>query len=58
MFERHAASGPFKISRLLPIEKGIAQYRIKSVKDNHERVVEEARLIEVLPCNTVFSDPL
>jgi hypothetical protein len=49
MFERRAAKESFKISRLLPIENGIAQYRIQSSKDNHERVVEEARLIELSP---------
>jgi hypothetical protein len=43
IFERTSPDA-FKISRLLPIEHGVAQYRVTSVRDNHERVVEEARL--------------
>lgn len=34
----------FRIVRLLPVEHGIRQYRIKSVKDGHERVVMESEL--------------
>jgi hypothetical protein len=33
--------GAFKIVRILPIEGGILQYRVKSVTDGHERVVLE-----------------
>jgi hypothetical protein len=36
--------GVFKIVRVLPSERGIQQYRVKSVKDGHERVVMEAEL--------------
>jgi hypothetical protein len=36
--------GVFKIVRVLPRERGIQQYRVKSVKDGHERVVMEAEL--------------
>jgi hypothetical protein len=41
---RSKALGPFKIVRLMPSERGIRQYRIKSVMDGHERVVVEAEL--------------
>jgi hypothetical protein len=36
--------GRFEIVRALPIEHGIAQYRIKSLKDGHQRVVMESDL--------------
>jgi hypothetical protein len=36
--------GRFEIIRALPIEHGIAQYRIKSLKDGHQRVVMESDL--------------
>jgi hypothetical protein len=55
MFERRAAKETFTISRLLPIENGIAQYRVQSSKDKHERVVVESRLIELPSSDRVFS---
>jgi hypothetical protein len=36
--------GQFEIVRLLPIEHGIRRYRIKSLKDGHERVAIESEL--------------
>ncbi len=36
--------GRFEILRALPIEHGIAQYRIKSLKDGHQRVAMESDL--------------
>jgi hypothetical protein len=36
--------GRFEIVRALPIEHGIAQYRIKSLKDGHQRVAMESDL--------------
>jgi hypothetical protein len=33
---------PFEIVRLLPFERGSPQYRIKSRRDGHERVVTES----------------
>ncbi len=36
--------GVFKVVRAMPSERGIQQYRIKSVMDGHERVVMEADL--------------
>jgi hypothetical protein len=36
--------GSFKILRLMPSERGLLQYRIKSVADGHERMVTESEL--------------
>jgi ABC-type microcin C transport system duplicated ATPase subunit YejF len=36
--------GAFKILRLMPSERGVLQYRIKSVIDGHERMVTESEL--------------
>jgi hypothetical protein len=36
--------GRFEIFRALPIEQGIARYRIKSVRDGRQRVVMESDL--------------
>ena len=36
--------GMFKIVRVMPSERGIQQYRIKSVMDGHERMVMEGDL--------------
>ena len=36
--------GVFKIVRVMPSERGIRQYRIKSVMDGHERMVMEGEL--------------
>ncbi len=36
--------GTFTIVKLLPEERGMHQYRIKSVMDGHERVVLENEL--------------
>jgi hypothetical protein len=35
----------FAVSRLLPYEDGDFQYRVKSTRDGHERVVFERELI-------------
>lgn len=37
--------GTFKVVRLLPEERGVCQYRVKSVTDGHERVLLESDLI-------------
>jgi hypothetical protein len=37
--------GAFTVVRLLPEERGIHQYRIKSTMDGHERVVMESELM-------------
>lgn len=36
--------GMFKVVRVMPSERGIQQYRIKSVIDGHERMVMESDL--------------
>ena len=36
--------GQFEIVRAMPIEHGILQYRVKSLKDGHQRVVMESDL--------------
>jgi hypothetical protein len=36
--------GRFEVVRLMPEEHGTNQYRIKSVADGHERVVQETEL--------------
>lgn len=36
--------GFFTVVRVMPIERGIQQYRIKSVLDGHERVISESEL--------------
>ncbi len=41
---RSAADGEFKIIRPMPDEGGETQYRIKSVREPHERVVKESDL--------------
>jgi hypothetical protein len=38
------ALGPFKILRVMPSERGVLQYRVKSVMDGHERMVLESEL--------------
>jgi hypothetical protein len=38
-------SGLFKVVRLLPQERGINNYRIKSTTDGHERVVMEGEIV-------------
>ena len=37
--------GRFEVTRLLPEEHGINQYRLKSVVDGHERVAREDELL-------------
>jgi hypothetical protein len=41
---RAAPEGRFEIVRLMPLEHGNYQYRIRSVMDGHERVVLEGEL--------------
>ena len=41
---RSAADGEFKIVRLMPDDGGETQYRIKSMREPHERVVKESDL--------------
>ena len=39
-----APTDTFEIVRLLPAERGNPQYRIRSLRDGHERVVTESDL--------------
>jgi hypothetical protein len=41
---RAAAEGEFKVVRPLPDDGGETQYRIKSVREPHDRVVKESDL--------------
>jgi hypothetical protein len=41
---RSAADGEFKVVRPMPEDGGEAQYRIKSVREPHDRVVKESDL--------------
>jgi hypothetical protein len=41
---RSAADGEFKIVRPLPDDGGETQYRIKSLREPHDRVVKESDL--------------
>jgi hypothetical protein len=41
---RFAADGDFKIVRPLPDDGGETQYRIKSIREPHDRVVKESDL--------------
>lgn len=40
----NVARGTYTITRLLPVEGGERQYRVKSRLDTHERVVRESQL--------------
>ena len=44
LLHRAAATGDYKIIRQLPDSGGEPQYRIKSVREPHERVVNESDL--------------
>jgi hypothetical protein len=39
-----AASGVYEVVRVLPVEAGQVNYRIKSIEEPHERVVGEEHL--------------
>jgi hypothetical protein len=40
--------GEFEVVRLMPSERGINQYRIRSLVDGHEWMVTEGELIPAL----------
>jgi len=42
--DRHLPSGGYTILRLLPIEGLDIRYRVRNVRDGHERVVLEGQL--------------
>lgn len=41
---RNAADGSYEVVRQLPYGEGEFQYRIKSAREQHERVVKESEL--------------
>jgi hypothetical protein len=41
---RHAAEGAYEVVRQLPFGEGDYQYRIKSAREQHERMVKEQEL--------------
>jgi hypothetical protein len=41
-----AAAGPAKIVRVMPNDGGEQQYRVKSEREAHERIVKESELLE------------
>jgi hypothetical protein len=43
---------PYRITRVLPTEGGDQQYRVKSAREAHERVVPEGQLDEVAMAET------
>jgi hypothetical protein len=47
LVHKSAADGEYKIVRQLPENGGEQQYRIKSVREPHERVVKESDLEKV-----------
>lgn len=40
--------GIYMISRRLPVEANICQYRVKHTQDGHERVVQESQMVAAL----------
>jgi hypothetical protein len=43
-FDGNVPAGTYTIARLMPSETADLQYRIKSARDAHERVVRESQL--------------
>ena len=43
-FEGSAPGGMYTVVRLLPNDSGDREYRIKNVRDGHERVVRESQI--------------
>jgi hypothetical protein len=44
MLHQKRPLGRFQVTRTLPSERGVNQYRIKSQMDGHERVVQETEI--------------
>lgn len=38
--------GLYTISRRMPVEANVCQYRVKHVQDGHERVVRETQIVD------------
>jgi hypothetical protein len=43
-FDGNVPPGAYTVARLLPSETLDMQYRVKNIRDNHERVVRESQL--------------
>lgn len=43
-YDGNVPRGIYTVARLLPSEQEGNQYRVKNVRDNHERVVRESQL--------------
>ena len=43
-YDGNVPRGIYTVERLLPSENADNQYRVKNVRDNHERVVRESQL--------------
>jgi hypothetical protein len=43
-YDGNVPRGIYTVARLLPSEQADNQYRVKNVRDNHERVVRESQL--------------
>jgi hypothetical protein len=43
-YDGNVPRGAYTVARLLPREAADNQYRVKNVRDNHERVVRESQL--------------
>lgn len=46
--QRSAAAGRYQIMALLPLESDGPKYRLKGLKETHERVVSERDLLETV----------
>ena len=44
-FDGNVPPGIYTISRLLPADGSVCQYRVKHTEDGHERVVREGQLM-------------
>ena len=43
-YDGNVPRGAYTVARLMPSENADNQYRVKNVRDNHERVVRESQL--------------
>ena len=44
-FSGDVPTGSYTISRRLPVEANVCQYRVKHVRDGHERAAQESQLV-------------
>ena len=56
LLEHHAADSPadvHEVSRMLPAQAGVWQYRVKRIGDGQERAVSEPQLLGIEPLKMV-----